>query len=51
METNTDISLTNEPTQDLLIWHKPEVTRLSVTLDTANAGGSGNDQLNETNIN
>lgn len=43
METNTNISLTNEPIHELLPWHMPEVKRLSVNLDTANAKGTNSD--------
>ena len=43
METNITTSLINEPTQELLKWHKPEVTRLSVNLDTAAGTGSNAD--------
>jgi hypothetical protein len=40
MEIKTTI---NESIQDLLPWHTPEVKRLSVSLDTANAPGSDAD--------
>ena len=42
METNITTSLIDEPITELLPWHKPEVTRLSVSLDTAK-GGTGAD--------
>ncbi len=45
METNITTSLINEPTLELLPWHKPEVTRLSVSLDTAAKLGSNTDGL------
>ena len=35
METKTSTVLIDKPTQELLPWHTPEVTRLSVSLDTA----------------
>lgn len=43
MKTNTTTTLTIEPNQELLPWHKPKITRLSVNLDTAAAQGSGSD--------
>lgn len=43
METNTPPTLDNETNQELLFWHQPEIKRLSVSLDTANATGSGGD--------
>jgi hypothetical protein len=43
METNITTSSVNEPTQELLPWHKPEVQRLSVSLDTAFGPGTAAD--------
>ena len=35
--------------EKILSWHKPVVNRLSVSLDTLSAPGSGNDLSNGTN--
>ena len=35
-------------TAELLEWHKPEITRLAVSLDTKNQAGSGGDAENYT---
>ncbi len=43
MENKITTVLLDEPTQELLLWHKPEVTRISVSLDTAFSPGSGSD--------
>ena len=43
METKITTVLLDEPTQELLLWHKPEVTRISVSLDTAGGTGSPTD--------
>jgi hypothetical protein len=43
METNITTSSVSEPNQGLLPWHKPEVQRLSVSLDTASGSGSTTD--------
>ncbi len=43
MEMSITTSLLDEPTQELLLWHKPEVTRISVSLDTAYGPGSPTD--------
>ena len=43
MENKITTVLLDEPTQELLLWHKPEVTRISVSLDTAAKGGSDTD--------
>ena len=40
MENKITTVLLDEPTQELLLWHKPEVTRISVSLDTASGPGS-----------
>lgn len=39
----------NEPsTEERLPWHKPEIERLNVTLDTRNLTGSGPDGEHKT---
>jgi hypothetical protein len=43
METNITTSLINEPIQELFPWHKPEIQRLTISLDTALGGSSGID--------
>ena len=43
METKTSTVLIDVSAQELLPWHKPEVTRLSVSLDTAAKPGSAID--------
>jgi len=43
MENKITTVLLDEPTQELLLWHKPEVTRISVSLDTAVGPGSAGD--------
>jgi hypothetical protein len=48
METKITTVLLDEPTQELLLWHKPEVTRISVSLDTAAGAGSVTDGSDAT---
>lgn len=43
METKITTILIDKPTQELLLWHKPEVTRISVSLDTTAGAGSPTD--------
>jgi len=43
METNISPSLINEPVQELLPWHKPEIQRLAISLDTQFIQGSNTD--------
>ncbi len=43
MENKITTVLLDEPTQELLLWHKPEVMRISVSLDTGFISGSHTD--------
>jgi hypothetical protein len=37
------------PAEEPLPWHKPEVQRLVINIDTQNEGGSGQDLVNGEN--
>ncbi len=43
MNTEITPNLSEAQPQELLPWHKPEVQRITVSLDTANGTGSGVD--------
>jgi len=49
MKTNVTTSLINEPIQELLPWHKPEIQRLVISLDTqVNQGSDIDGNFGET---
>lgn len=43
MDTKTPALLIDEKAETQLLWHKPEVKRLSVSFDTASGAGSNTD--------
>ncbi len=45
MEDVCSASDTRAPTEILLAWHKPQIERIIVALDTANEKGSGPDAV------